>query len=242
MLETLHGIVLRTVKYKDNAFIADVFTRQLGRASLMVALPRTRKAAVKPMLFQPLSAVEVVAEVRPGATIYKVKEAKLLCPFASLPYDPYKSSIALFLSEFLCRAVREEGPDEPLFSYLLYSLEWLDACPKGFANFHLVFLMRFSRFLGLLPNLDDYSEGCYFDLLNAHFTPVCPVGHRYYIMPAEAKALHAMMRMDYGTMHLFRMTRAERWRCLKVMTDYYRLHLPDFPELRSVEVLRELFD
>jgi DNA repair protein recO len=26
------------------------------------------------------------------------------------------------------------------------------------------------------------------------------------------------------------------------MNDYYRLHLPDFPALKSLEVLKELFD
>ena len=43
-------------------------------------------------------------------------------------------------------------------------------------------------------------------------------------------------------MHLYAMTRAERMRCLEVMNLYYRLHLPGFPELKSLEVLKELFD
>lgn len=101
MLQKTLGIVLHTLKYKDTSLIADIYTEVAGRASFMVSIPRSRKAAVKPVLFQPLALVELEADFRPNATIYKVKEAKSLYPFATLPYDPYKSAIALFLSEFL---------------------------------------------------------------------------------------------------------------------------------------------
>lgn len=146
MLQKTLGIVLHTLKYKDTSLIADIYTEVAGRASFMVSIPRSRKAAVKPVLFQPLALVELEADFRPNATIYKVKEAKSLYPFATLPYDPYKSAIALFLSEFLYRAVREEAENRPLFAYLYHSVIWLDECREGFANFHLVFLMRLSPF------------------------------------------------------------------------------------------------
>lgn len=202
MLQKAEGIVLRTVKYKDTAFIADVYTDVAGRVSFMVPLPRSRKASVKSVLFQPLSLVELEADFRPNTSIYKIKEAKSWHPFISLPYDPYKSAIALFLSEFLCRAVRVEADNRALFSYLRHSIVWLDECRTGFANFHLVFLMRLSRFLGLYPNLEGYSEGCYFDLVNACFTSLRPSGHSHYIGPIEAARLLTLMRMNYDTMHL----------------------------------------
>lgn len=242
MLQKTLGIVLHTLKYKDNSLIADIYTEVAGRASFIVSVPRSRKSAVKSVLFQPLAMVELEADFRPNATIYKVKEAKSFYPFSSLPYDPYKSAIALFLSEFLYRAVREEGENRPLFAYLQHSIIWLDECREGFANFHLVFLMRLSRFLGLYPNLEDYHEGDYFDMLNACFTSQRPQLHSSYISPVEAARLNRLMRMNYDTMHLFGMNRVERARCLVILNEYYRLHLPDFPELKSLEVLKELFD
>ena len=101
--------------------------------------------------------------------------------------------------------------------------------------------MRLSRFLGLYPNLEDYAEGDWFDLRAACFTSRRPMVHNDCIAPAEASRIARLMRMDYATMHLFRLSRDERARCLDVILTYYRLHLPDFPELRSVEVLRETF-
>lgn len=242
MLQKTLGIVLHTLKYKDTSLIADIYTEVVGRASFIVSVPRSRKSAVKSVLFQPLALVELEADFRPNATIYKVKEAKSFYPFSSLPYDPYKSAIALFLSEFLYRAVREEAENRPLFAYLQHSIIWLDECREGFANFHLVFLMRLSRFLGLYPNLEDYHPGDYFDMQNACFTPLRPQLHSNYIAPEEASRLTRLMRMNYETMHLFAMSRTERTRCLVIMNEYYRLHLPDFPVLKSIEVLKELFD
>ena len=156
MLQKTKGIVLHTLKYNDTSIIVDMYTELSGRASFLVTVPRSRKAAVKSVLFQPLSFIEFEADYRPNATLYRVKEAKSFYPFSSIPYDPYKSSMALFLSEFLYRAIREEAENRPLFAYLQHSIIWLDECGDGFANFHLVFLMRLSRFLGLYPNLEDY--------------------------------------------------------------------------------------
>lgn len=242
MLQKTLGIVLHTLKYKDTSIIVDIYTEVAGRASFLVSVPRSRKAAVKSVLFQPLSLVELEVDFRPNTSIYKVKEAKSFYPFSTLPYDPYKSAIALFLSEFLYRAVREEVENRPLFAYLQHSMIWLDECRDGFANFHLVFLMRLSRFLGLYPNLDDYRSGDYFDLQNACFTSLRPQLHSHYIGSEEASRLTMLMRMNYETMHLFTMNRVERARCLTIMNEYYRLHLPDFPVLKSLEILKELFD
>jgi DNA repair protein RecO (recombination protein O) len=42
-------------------------------------------------------------------------------------------------------------------------------------------------------------------------------------------------------MHLFRLSRPERARILEILLLYYRLHLPAFPELRSLSVLKDLY-
>ncbi len=243
MWQKTSGIVLRTVKYKDTALMATVYTESGGRASFAVSVPqRARKSGVRAAFFQPLALLEMEADFRPTASVHRLKDVKLLYPFATLPFDPCKSAIALFLAEFLYHALREEAENRPLFAYLRHSLEWLDTCGAGYSNFHLVFLMRLSRFLGLYPNLEHYRAGDCFDLRAACFTPSRPVAHTDYIAPAEAAHLARLMRMNYDTMRFFRLGRAERARILEVILAYYRLHLPSFPVLKSPEVLKELFD
>lgn len=242
MYQKITGIVLHTLKYNDTSNIVDIYTEQCGRVSFLVKISRSHKCRVRNVLFQPLALVELEADIRPNTSLQRIREAKALQPFRSLPYNPYKSSIAMFLAEFLYRALKEEASNEPLFAYLTHSIRWLDECEgRPFSNFHLVFLMRLSRFLGLYPNVEDYTEGCYFDMLNASFTPLLPKGGAF-LKPDEASRIRLLLRMNYETMHLFGMSRTERNRCLVVINDYYRLHLPDFPLLRSLDVLKELFD
>ena len=242
MIQKFVGLVLHTLKYNDTSMIVDVFTESLGRGSFIVSVSHSKRSTIKSVLFQPMSLIEFEADVRSRTTLYRIKEVKLIYPFGSIPYDPYKSAVALFLAEFLYRAVGEQGENRPLFAYLKHSVIWLDTCRLGVANFHLVFLMRLSRFLGLYPNLENYQEGSYFDLLNATFTSLRPQSHSFFIEPKESLQMLNLMRMSYRTMNLFGMSRVERNRCLAIINDYYRLHLPEFPPLRSLDVLKELFE
>lgn len=240
MIQKLEGVVLCSFKYNDKKNIVHIYTKQGGRMSFLIPAVRSKKSTVNQVLFQPLSLVEFEAEIKPRATLHPIKEAKLWCPFQSVPYDPFKSGIALFLAEFLFRALKEETDNEALYAYLVHSVRWLDSCDCNFANFHLVFLMRLSRFLGLYPYVESYHAGDYFDMLNACFTPTQPFNGAF-LPPQEAVHIHNLMRMRFDTMHVFAMNRLERNRCLEVILAYYRLHLPDFPELKSLPVLKELF-
>ena len=242
MLAQTRGITLRTLKYNDSSIIVEMYTLLWGRASFLVTLPKQRNHPLKPVLFQPLSITECVVNITAHSTLYRIKEAKALKPFCSIPYNPYKTSLVLYIAEFLYRAIREEGCNEALYHYLEHSITWLDEHEGQFANFHLVLLIGLSRYLGIYPNLDCYHHGDWFDLLNACFTPTPPNGEAYFLAPTEAERVIPLTRMRYHTMRLFPMSRAQRTRCLEVINDYYRLHIPDFPKLKSADILKELYD
>lgn len=242
MLQKNTGIVLHSLKYNENSLIIHMYTSLLGRTSYIIPISRSKKTALKSTIFQPLSIIEFDADYRPKGNIYKIKEAKNILPFVSIPYDPIKSSIAMFLAEFLYRIIREESENTPLFTYITHSMQWFDECKKGYANFHLVFLIRLTRFIGIFPNTDDYNEGHYFDLLNGGFTSQQPQSHNSYLNKADSKTFVTLMRMNYDNMHLFKMNREERNRLLTLIIDYYRLHIHEFTTIQSLEVLKELFD
>ena len=240
MLTKTQAIVLHSLKYGETRLIVDMFTRSQGRQSFIVSIPKSVKGKIKKQLFQPLTLLEIESDLRPKLQLQKLSDVRLASPFSSIPFDPNKLSISLFIAEFLYYALRSEQHNEPLFDYIVNSIQWLDAQTDRFANFHLVFLMRLSRFLGFYPNLDHYQTGDYFDLRESVFLSTPPV-HRDFLHPQEAVKIQLMMRMDFPTMHLFRMSHQERNRLLEVSLIYYRLHLPDFPELKSFSVLQELY-
>ena len=240
MLTKTQAIVLHSLRYGETRLIVDMFTRSQGQQSFIVSIPKSVKGKIKKQLFQPLTLLEIESDLRPKLQLQKLSDVRLASPFSSIPFDPNKLSISLFIAEFLYYALRSEQHNEPLFDYIVNSIQWLDAQTDRFANFHLVFLMRLSRFLGFYPNLEHYQSGDYFDLRESVFLSTPPV-HRDFLHPQEAEKIQLMMRMDFPTMHLFRMSHQERNRLLEVSLIYYRLHLPDFPELKSVSVLQELY-
>lgn len=240
MLTKTQAIVLHSLKYGETRIIVDMFTKSHGRLSFIVSMPKTAKGKMKKQLFQPLTLLEIETDVRPRLSLQKLKDVRLSYPFTSIPFEPHKLSISLFVSEFLYYALRDEQQNAPLFDYVTGGIQWLDGCQARYANFHLVFLMRLSRFLGFYPNLEDYVPGDCFDLRESVFCAQVPLHHDF-LQPQEAEKLQLMMRMDFPTMHLFRMSHNERNRLLEVALMYYRLHLPDFPEMKSLAVLQELY-
>ena len=195
---------------------------------------------MKKQYFQPFTLLEVEFDYRLKNDLQHLKSVGLAVPLASIPFDAYKLSITLFLSEFTLHVVHHEPVNEPLFDYLFHSIEWLDSCDHNFANFHLVYMIHLLRFLGVYPNLDDYVSGCYFDMRNGCYVRTLPLHGQF--LPVEDAALVATFsRMDYANMHLFKLSRAERNRFCDIVLHYYALHLPKFPEIKSLAVLRDLF-
>ena len=241
MLVKTEAIVLHSLKYGETRLIVDLFTREVGRLSCIIPLPKTPKSRLKKQYFQPMTLLEVEVDLRQRLQLQKLNDARLLSAYASIPFSPEKLALSLFIAEFLYHALRSEQQNEPLFAYLIDSMQWLDIAEKGYANFHLTFLMRMSRFLGFYPNLDDYTDGCVFDLRAATFSLQVPT-HRDFLQPDDSRRIHTLMRMDFPTMHLYRLNRTDRNRIVDVLLHYYRLHIPQFPELKSLSVLQELWN
>ena len=242
MQDKVHGIVLRTVRYGDTSVIVDMYTREEGRVSVIASSVRKRRGGGGMSLWQPMSMVEVRTD-NAGVTkrLPKVKEAAIRYVYNDLPYSPIKSSIAIFLAEFLCAALREEGENKPLFAFLENSLQWLDMTDdaRALANYHIVFITQLSRYIGIWPNTDN--TGNYFDMQAGTYTHGQPM-HSYFLRPEEARYIRVLFRTNYAVMRHLRFSRSGRMRILDVLNTYFRLHVPAFPELRSISVLHELFD
>jgi DNA repair protein RecO (recombination protein O) len=240
MQEKTSGIVLHSIKYSDSATIVTVYTSQFGRVSYMVHGVNKKKSVFRSAFLQPLSIVELDVVHLPGKDLQRVKDVRIAYAFTGVPFDPIKNSLALFLSEVLFRTLRQTEPDESLFLFLDNSIQQLDCCETGLANFHLVFLLKLSRYLGFEPN-EDEGSAIYFDLMNGIFTMNKP-HHIHYLLQDATTDFKALLQADYSNMHQLIFSRQKRLKLLESMIEYYRLHIPDFNGLHSLAVLQSLFD
>ena len=234
------AIVLHFIKYGESQVIVDLFTEQVGRVSFICPIPKSSKGRAKRQFFQPLTILDVQFDYRQKMKLQRFKDIRIAEPFSTIPFDPYKLSISLFCAEFLYYATRDEQKNALLYDYVEKSILWLDSAVRAFSNFHLVFMLRLSRFLGFFPNLEDYHPGDLFDLRSGCFVGTVPL-HKDFLLPADSAQILLLIRLQYETMHLLKISREDRNRCTALILQFYRLHIPDFPELKSFDILRELF-
>lgn len=240
MQERLQALVLRTTPFSDTQQVADLYTRQHGRMSVVVPLSSRRHAGAA-ALWQPLSFVEMeISAGRHRNRLPHPHEARLYIIYTDLPFNPAKTAVALFLAEFLQNALRAELQEETLYRFLETSLQWLDTAREGYANFHLCFLLHLMPFVGIAPNLETAQDEAFFDLRAGTPSALLPT-HPDFLMGEEARAVPRLLRINFANMRHFRLTRAQRQRALEVAILYYQLHLPPFPPLRSLEVLQAVF-
>jgi DNA repair protein RecO (recombination protein O) len=171
--------------------------------------------------------------------IQRIREAGIDTHLYSISGDPAKTSMAFFLSEFLTRVLRDTS-DKLIFEFLGRSVQILDMTDKSIANYHLVFMLKLSHFLGFYPNLEEYRDNGLFDMMNGEFVSCQPL-HRHFLNRQESKVLSLLARISYENMHHFVFTRQDRIIIINRIIEYYRLHLYDFPALKSLDVLHELF-
>jgi len=240
MLYKTRGIVLNSLPYNDTYAITLIYTEEFGRASYLTTQSKSRKSKVPRALFHPLAVLDLEVEHQNLRSIQRIREIKIHIPLVALLTDPVKSALGIFLAELISKVVREEQTNRALFDFLLQSVQVLELTNASPANFHLVFMIRLSRLLGFYPDASNYQKGMFFDMRNGVFTEHKPA-HINFLLPDESAVFYNLLRMSYENMTAFQFSGRERQAIIHRILDYYRLHLSDFPEIKSLEVLHDVF-
>ena len=90
VLVKTEAIVLHSLKYGETRLIVDMFTRVMGRMSCIIPLPKTPKSRLKKQYFQPMTMLEVEIDLRQRMQLQKLKDARILSAYASIPFSPEK--------------------------------------------------------------------------------------------------------------------------------------------------------
>ena len=65
----------------------------------------------------------------------------------------------MFMAELLGTVLTESQEDAALYAFLVDSIERFDSMSRGVANFHLAFLYRLGRYIGIEPDVSTYAPG-----------------------------------------------------------------------------------
>jgi DNA repair protein RecO (recombination protein O) len=241
MLDKTRGIVLHQIKYTDSGIVSQMYTRKFGRQSFLVKGMRNRKTGKHNILFQPMFILDLELYYKASREMQSLKEFSVFFT----PYDIYsnikKSCVALFLGEVLTSVLKEESPHEELFDYIEESILYFENCKEGFANFHIGFLAGLSSFLGFEPGPRMEKENLYFDMLNGIFVPIPPV-HGNYANEEISNILARFFESSYDSISKISLTGNIRNDVLETLVRFYSLHLPGLKKIKSLDVLKDVFN
>ena len=227
MLHKTRGIVLNYLKYGESSIIVKIFTEEFGVQSYIVNSVRSSKSKSKIALFQPLTLLDMVVYYREQANLHRIKEMKCLVPFISIPFEFRKSGIALFMTEVLLKTVKSEEQNQSLFEFLQEAVLRLDRLQQNYSNFHLQFLLQLSSYLGFAPGTAEEL-----------YEQVHPGGNTSGFAADEKEAVEAMLQQDFD--NNIRLGVEQRKHILTNILHFYRLHIDNFGELKSLSVLQEV--
>jgi len=239
MLHKTRGIVFKTTDYSESSVVVQIFTEKFGLQSYMVNGARKPKAKIGRNMLQPLHLLDMVVYHKDSVGIQRIKELKNAPFLQSIPYDVVKSSLALFLNEVLYKSVKQQTAEEHLFDFIFSAIEWLDHQQEGIANFHLLFLIKLTRYLGFYPDRYLSGEADYFDLKNGTFSKYKPESILY-LSPPHTQNFTTLLESNFENISSIKLSNNERRYLISKLLDYYALHIEGFGHIRSHEVLEEV--
>ena len=240
MLEKTRGIVLHSVKYSENSLVVVIYTEGFGRQSYMVSGVHSKKSARARRMLQPLDLLELEVYMKTSREVQRIKEYKSLNPLSGIHSSITRTTIALFIAEVLFRCIKEEEKNPELFSYLTNSVEYLDLADSGIENFHLIFLVKLSKFLGFFPENNFNALNLHFNLLTGNFCPLV-VSDRNILDLQESELIHKLMGTGFSESENLKLNGSLRSSLLEKLILYYQLHFEGFSQLKSHKVLQEVF-
>ncbi|MDO3644218.1 DNA repair protein RecO [Mucilaginibacter sp. L3T2-6] len=239
MLHKTRGIVFKTTDYGESSVVVQVFTEKFGLQSYIVNGAKKPKAKISRNMLQPLHLLDMVVYHKEGGNVQRIKELKNSPVLQSIPYDVIKSSVAMFLNEVLYKAVRQQSADENMFDFIFSAIQWLDHQTTDFNNFHLLFLLKLSRYLGFYPDRHLAEQTDYFDLKNGVFSRYKP-DSALYLSPPHTQSFRLLLQSNFETIAGIKLSNDERRYLIGKLLDYFALHIEGFGNIKSHEVLEDV--
>jgi|TARA_B110000967_G_scaffold27061_1_gene24789 DNA repair protein RecO (recombination protein O) len=232
------AIVLSSIKYGDTSLIVKCYTEEEGvKTYLIRGVLKPKKKGIKAAYFQPLTQLKIVANHNSKNTLNSIKEVQVSQPYRTIHSDIVKQAVVFFLSEILASAIQEEEQNKTLYSYLETAFIWLDTHDK-IANFHLLFMLNLTGFLGFYPDMSG-KDKIGFNLLEGNFSN--STQDKNVIYRNDFYQFKKLLGINFDSIENVSYSKEERQLVLQMIIQYFKLHLGGFRKPKSLQVLEIVF-
>jgi len=239
MRASIEGLYLSHTNYSDSTIILRLFTKLYGTQSFFVRGIKKKKGAAA--LIQPFHFVELTSNFNPDKDINSGNSVRLLHPTATITIDIRKTTVALFLTDVMNKALKSTEPNEELYSYLFNGIQLLDQTDFH-PNYHIFFLSNLSKYLGFFPDLTLPQNQFYFNLNEGCFEYVNHPTSSH--IPNETSThLNRVFGTDFVRFRDFALNNKQRKDVLNTLVEYFNIQL-DMPNnpINSHSILETVFE
>lgn len=224
MLVKTRGVVLGSIKYKETSIIVNIYTEALGTKSYIVNGVRDKKGKIA--FFQPLTMLDMVVYDNMSKGLNRISEYSIYRPYKSATFELRKIAVLLFLSELFIKTLKEEHPDEELFSFIIKRLTLFDEIDEEYEDFHLIFLLEYAAYLGVRPSSAEDIAKDFGRLLDKD---------------VEQTLDELLKQEEDRASFSLKINATLRRKILEVMIDYYQIHFPSMGRIQSLAILKDVF-
>jgi DNA repair protein RecO (recombination protein O) len=240
MLHKTRGIVFQVTEFGESSVVAKIYTELFGMQGFIINSVRKKNAKVKQHVLHPLALVDLVVYHKDRKGLHRVAEVSSNPALQNIPFSIVKNSVVLFLDEVLCKAIKEEEPNQQLFDFIFNSIQLLDLQSPVNNDFHMCFLIQLTRFLGFYPTENYSEEAKIFNLREGIFQEEMPP-HINYMDGIQSENFYALMKSSLNFSAPLLIPLAQKRMLVDKILEYYRLHLEGFSEVKSLKVLEEVW-
>lgn len=243
MTHKTKGIVLRAIKYGETSLIVTMLTELFGIQTYMVNGVRTSsKGGNRAALYQPAMLLDMEVYHNDQKPMQRIKEAIRSVLYRHLFINVVRHSIALFIIEMLHKTSKQPENNPDIFLFAEDVLLKLDTCTDpAAANIPLYFALHLSYFHGFRISLPVAgTEPEFIDLVEGAFSSIQP-SHSHYIRGEDVVTTAEILKvMQIEELADIKLNSMQRKNLLLMYMDYYRLHLQDFGNMKTLPVLHEV--
>ena len=209
-------IVLNFTKIKENALVLHCLSPQWGRRGFIVTVPKASGTA----LFQPLAILDAEVVENPRSDLWRLRGISAKYSLGGIRSNMTKNSMTMFISEVLYRTIHDGDSEDGLYEWCRKAILTLDALDRDYANYHLRFLLEFAAALGFSPSAEDLAP-----------------------FSGDRKAeMDALVRSDFASCMLLPLSGKARGDIAEKLLKYLEFHTGEQINVRSLAVLKELYD
>ena len=209
-------IVLNFTKIKENALVLHCLSEQWGRRGFIVTVPKAAGTA----LYQPLSILDAEVVENPRSELWRLRGVSAKFSLNGIRTSMAKNSMTMFMSEVLYRTVHDGDTEDGFYEWCRRSILTLDALEGSYANYHLRFLLEFAAALGFSPSAEDLAP----------------------FSGDRKEEMDALVRSDFASCMLLPLSGKARGDIAEKLLKYLEFHTGEQINVRSLAVLKELYD